>query len=251
MLFIDLNILSQNENAKGKISKYLLEYPNDVRILTASKVAKECFVANSYITKFVKELGYESFTAFKYELYEQRINGDLSFQADPDGEQYLSKINTTISNNINFNQATKYEQLALQIANANKIILYGIGGSGIVCHDFYLKLFKLGLNVIYEQDEHLRQISLQQADEHSVVIIFSFSGMFIQNNDLLADINKDAHVCLISRKAVLKNFPDYITHHIEIEADESVARDYSMLSRVALFMVGDLVYLKLRAILNK
>lgn len=90
------------------------------------------------------------------------------------------------------------------------------------------------------------QVSIINSTYKSVVIIFSFSGMFLETFDVFDEKNTIGHICLIGKSTVNIDNYSFINQHVKIEAKESMPRDFSLLSRVSLFMSSDLLYLKIR-----
>lgn len=83
-----LAILNSNndDDTYVALSKYLLTHYHELDRISIFDVADECFVSRSSVQRFIKDIGFESYTAVKECLEETKIhqNAYLSYADDPD-----------------------------------------------------------------------------------------------------------------------------------------------------------------------
>lgn len=236
--------IEETSGAKKEIIKYLLNC-EDYYDLTASKVAKKCFVSNSYITKFCKEMGYNKFDNMRLDLIrcsefnQSTYNDTENFEIS----QYANEVLNTLINTTNTLEERDLTKIVNYLTNSDLILLYGIGSSSIPCEDLYYKIMKLNYNVKYEKDESIRKMISEKATENSVGIIFSYSG---PSEDVQSCINtlkkRNAKVILISMSDEV--FNEDI--RIRLYACEDFNRSYSIYSRISMSYISDLIYIYLR-----
>ena len=68
------------------------------------------------------------------------------------------------------------ETLAFSIAKSKRILIYGMGISGIVAQEFKLRFMRLGILVDAVTDAHLMKVSSALVDENHLILALSISG---------------------------------------------------------------------------
>lgn len=64
-------IKESKKGANYDIAKFILSYKKDYNELTATEIAKNCYVSKSYITKFLLQNKFSNFEKFKFDLIEE------------------------------------------------------------------------------------------------------------------------------------------------------------------------------------
>lgn len=157
--------------------------------------------------------------------------------------EYANAVVDTLIKTADLIDVKQIDKIVKIIKNSEKIILFGTGGSGIVCRDLYLKLIKLGYFVIYEKDEHLQEFISQNSNSNDVIIIFSYSGPQekILKNIKLCHENNSKSIIITNKKKNNQNYSEVIY----VNSTETQIRDISILSRIAMQMISDLIVLKI------
>ncbi len=238
-----LKIEMEGTNLEKQVARYIINYSIDYCYISATEIAKNCFVSNAFITKFAKKLGYNTFNNLKIELQNsQKILLELNQSENYMINQYANDILNTIIATVDQINNEELEEISEKIARAKRIFIGGIGGSGIVARDLRLKLYKLGLNVFYETDEHLQLFQENLIVSKQVVyIVISYSG---PSQNQLAIIKrmrqKGVYTVIITGNNQLFNTDKQII----VKANESLFRERSVTSRVALNTITDLITIK-------
>ena len=62
------------------------------------------------------------------------------------------------------------------LRRARRVMLIGIGASGLVAKDFSFKLLKIGVMAVAEADMHVQLAAVQALDKRDLLLAISFSG---------------------------------------------------------------------------
>ncbi|MDR6349444.1 DNA-binding MurR/RpiR family transcriptional regulator [Pantoea sp. SORGH_AS 659] len=92
------------------------------------------------------------------------------------GEKLLTEKISAIRATLDINSEEKLLQTLQLLKNANRILLVGIGASGLVAKDFSWKLMKIGINAVAEQDMHALLASVQAMAPGDVLLAISYTG---------------------------------------------------------------------------
>ena len=168
-----------------RLADFLLSQPDRARHLSSQKLAEESGVSQSSVVKFAQKLGYKGFPALKLALSESLADRDAItvhnhiLSDDPlkvVGEKLLTEKISAIRATLDINSEEKLLQTLQLLKNANRILLVGIGASGLVAKDFSWKLMKIGINAVAEQDMHALLASVQAMAPGDVLLAISYTG---------------------------------------------------------------------------
>lgn len=168
-----------------RLADFLLSQPDRARHLSSQKLAEESGVSQSSVVKFAQKLGYKGFPALKLALSESLADRDAItvhnhiLSDDPlkvVGEKLLTEKISAIRATLDINSEEKLLATLQLLKNANRILLVGIGASGLVAKDFSWKLMKIGINAVAEQDMHALLASVQAMSPGDVLLAISYTG---------------------------------------------------------------------------
>ena len=167
------------------LADFLLSQTDRARHMISKKLAEESGVSQSSVVKFAQKLGYKGFPALKLALSESLADRDAItvhnhiLSDDPlkvVGEKLLTEKISAIRATLDINSEEKLLQTLQLLKNANRILLVGIGASGLVAKDFSWKLMKIGINAVAEQDMHALLASVQAMAPGDVLLAISYTG---------------------------------------------------------------------------
>ena len=186
-----MSILSQLKYAKPTLSKAelriaeaILAEPEAILNIATADLARQAQVSDPMISRFCKTLGCQSFPDFKVKLAQALANKRAFITEDvapgDDAATYIEK-------RIDANQAAleyirnKIDPAAVNsavaaLASAQRIELFGAGGSAAIAQDAQHKLFRLGIPTVAYDDNLMQRMVAAGSDQNTVVMIFSFSG---------------------------------------------------------------------------
>ena len=92
------------------------------------------------------------------------------------GEKLIKENVAAMHATLDVNTEEKLLESVAMLRAARRIILTGIGASGLVARNFGWKLTKIGYNAIVEQDMHALLATVQAMDANDLLLAISYSG---------------------------------------------------------------------------
>lgn len=237
----ELEKILKSNNSYSLMAKYLLT-SKDVSKVSIKELVDNCYVSVSAPTRLAKQLGYDGFKELKYEIklaqkYKGKSNSNIL-----DNNVYIEKLNESLTNTFNYID----DNLLLTIVNlldcCDKVNLFAIADTSLVALDFAYKLERVNKNVSCYSDFHLQQVYANLSAPKDLSIGISYSGTTQEVlENLKISKNKGATTVLITSREINKPYIDYVIH---ISNSEEVLRKYSMISRITILSILDLIYLK-------
>ena len=183
-----------------KLADYLLTQPDNVRHLSSQQLAFEAGVSQSSVVKFAQKMGFKGFPALKLAISEalasnpnphsvpvhNQIRGDDPMRLV--GEKLIKENVAAMHATLDVNSEDKLMESVTMLRTARRIILTGIGASGLVAQNFAWKLLKIGFNAVVERDMHALLATVQALDSNDLLLAISYSGERRELN-LAADEN--------------------------------------------------------------
>ena len=172
-----------------KLADYLLLQPDTARHLSSQQLANEAGVSQSSVVKFAQKLGYKGFPALKLALSEalasqpespsvpihNQIRGDDPLRLV--GEKLIKENTAAMYATLNVNSEEKLHECVAMLRSARRIILTGIGASGLVAQNFAWKLMKIGFNAAAVRDMHALLATVQASSPDDLLLAISYTGV--------------------------------------------------------------------------
>ena len=181
-------------------------------------IAEESHVGIASVSRFIKSLGLNSFA----ELRQLMLSNDQSCAL------YLSKnsINAMEKENISAVQETlrsisinSIDELCKEIDKYDNIVIFGLGKAESAAICLQNDLLSLGKKT-YSTIQFKEQIEcIEKADKNTLILIFSATGSYFEYYDIrqMQKRLKYLNIWYIGSGST----PDYISHHISYETDNS------------------------------
>ena len=170
--------------SEKKIGVYILENPYEIIDISIHELAKRSDASSAAVVRLSKSLGLKGFADLK-----MRILGDLNditdntyrdIEAEEDAGAVLSKVT---ANGIKAIQETskiididELNKAVKAIKNSNRILLFGIGASSLVCIDGEQKFTRINKNAYFTNDVHKMSACVANLKKNDVFIGVSYSG---------------------------------------------------------------------------
>ncbi len=240
-LLNELENISKENNSFAIVAKYLLEQ-KDVSSLSINDIVDNCYVSLSTPTRLAKRLDYDGFKELKYELKMAKKEINNNINSSLKSSEYYSKLLNGLDTTLLAVDENKIEKISKKINNAKKIVIYSVGDTSLVGKDFKYKLERLGKDVVCYNDYHLQRVHANLSNEDVLSIGITYSGLTqeVLNNLKIAK-KRGSQTILISSKD-LKG--EYIDDKLIVAHVENALRNYSMISRISMLVILDLIYLK-------
>lgn len=246
--------LAQNDR---RLADFLLEYPEQARHLSSQKLAELAGVSQSGVVKFAQKLGYKGFPALKLAMSEalalpknesvvtvhnQIVSTDSLLVV---GEKLLAEKQSALRATLDINSEQRLQQALAMLTSARKIILTGIGASGLVAKDLAYKLLKIGLTAIAESDTHVLLATAQALSKDDLLLAISFSGERREIN-LAADVARQSGASVLALTGFSPNsLQQQADHCLYTVAELPVTRGAAISATTAQYSLTDLLFMAL------
>lgn len=240
-----------------KLADFLLAEPDRARHLSSQQLALEAGVSQSSVVKFAQKLGFKGFPALKLAISDalasspaplsitvhNHILGDDMLRVV--GEKLINENLSAMRATLDVNSEEKLRQSVEMLRAARRIILTGIGASGLVARNFGWKLMKIGLNAVVEQDMHALLATVQAMDPQDLLLPISYSGERREIN-MAADETLRAGGRILAITGFTPNaLQQRASHCLYTIAEEQATRSAAISSTSAQTMLTDLLFMAL------
>ena len=258
-IIIKLNAMkNQLTSIEKKIAEYILEDPERIKNLTTYELAKNCDTSQASIVRFSKKLGFSGFPDFKLSLSQdignrkaeshvnimhEELKSTDSFEII--GKKVATENTRAVNNTYEITDFNELEKAVQAINSARKIMLAGVGFSGIVARDLYFKLMELGKVASFENDSHMQLSYLSTMNENDILFVISHSGKTLELFNL-TKVAKNKGIKIITLTSVANNpireLGDIRLSTVEMKSD---FRATALSPRISQLTVIDMIYIKL------
>lgn len=234
--------------AEKRIAEYILKHQNTLQDINSYTLAKVTNTGQATVIRFIKSLGYTHFEEFLLDLRTSDPHNiiEQNIHIHDDIITTNTKMVQSYSNTLHFileqNKENAFQTALSLILTSQKIIILGIGSSGLVGLDFANKLLKYGKSVFYNNDIHMTLSLISNAGPTDLIIIFSASGM---KQEILTGAKKahevGAKILAITGlgKSKLVKYADvtlYVTNSPTHQLDATA-------SRIGQFIIADMLFI--------
>lgn len=167
-----------------RIADYILADPVHITSISIQQMAAELDIAESSIIRFCKIVGCAGFSEVKLLLAKYSPKSVRTIFEDLSETDSISTISESVfSRNIDTLERAlqlldfeKIEQAVGMLSRAENILILGVGASGTIAEDFYIRLMRIGIRAVSLTDSHLMQIQASQCGPDTAVIAISHTG---------------------------------------------------------------------------
>ncbi len=186
-------------DTEKKIAEYVVENPKKLINSTISQVAESLGLADATIFRFCKKINLKGFQDLKITLateFNDNLNSYANQQIYEDDSQksIISKVFsaniTAINDTLSSIDSTNMESAVNSILEADQIIFFGNGGSGVVASDAHHKFLRTGLRVNSYIDYHMQLMAVSQLTSKDLIVVISHTGSNLNIMNIL-DVAKE------------------------------------------------------------
>lgn len=173
-------ILEKNQNNYTKkemtLYSYVAQNLDKVMYHSLTELSEIAGVGEATILRFCRKLGYKGYQDFKLAVAQE-----ITLQPKYNGnETFVEKIKHNMMEVLeNTYEVVDHEALdkAIKIIRTmDKIVIFGIGHSGITANDLQSRFMRYGINVEVVTDAHFQVMRACSMDEKTGIIAISLSG---------------------------------------------------------------------------
>lgn len=246
--------LAQNDR---KLADFLLDNAEQARHLSSQKLAQLAGVSQSSVVKFAQKLGYKGFPALKLALGEVLSQPQVApvvtvhnhiLSSDPlktVGEKLLLEKQAALRATLDINSEQRLLTALEMLRAARRVILVGIGASGLVAKDLSFKLLKIGVMAVAEADMYVQLATIKALSREDLLLAISFSGERREIN-LAAEEARIAGAKVLALTSFSPNgLQQRADHCLYTIAQEPNIRSAAISSSTAQFALTDLLFMAL------
>lgn len=224
-----INLLNDSEydSTDAHIAESLLDMIKDIEHMPIDKVADKCHISKSTLSKFVKRLGFEDYREFRenarnekkragYHNYEEKVPMDR-FIGQYGIERFLGILSEDIRHFLSGIDRNQISALAQALHKYKKVAAFGSVYSETVAMDFMYEIAGVGKYIKTNIYDVKQEQYINEADEDTLIIIFSNSGQYIYENGMKPLNQSRSFVRKTKGRIAL------ITSNKEAAADQSVS----------------------------
>lgn len=158
--------------------------------MSINQVAQMCDVSKSTVSKFIRFIGYEDYSDFRYAAISSNktthSTEDFSMNVLQYGDHYsLESMIDIMQKDIRLTYDRldwdKIHRLVLDLYTYKKVGLFGLMFSETAAMDFQIKLCHCGKIVFTNINDIKQDQFIHEAGEDTLIVVFSESGDFIDN----------------------------------------------------------------------
>ncbi|MBP1043606.1 MurR/RpiR family transcriptional regulator [Vagococcus sp. BWB3-3] len=168
-----------------QIATYLLQNSETIKNINISELAKLTHSSPATITRFAKKMNSSSFVDLKIRLNSSNASEPekMSLKKADQIYEFYSKV---IENTRKITKKKQIETVVELIEKAERILILGVGSSGLTATELTQRLLRMGINVTSITDPHFMIISSSIATKNDLVIGISTSG---ETNEVVSSMN--------------------------------------------------------------
>ncbi|WP_435952542.1 MurR/RpiR family transcriptional regulator [Dryocola sp. BD626] len=240
-----------------RLADFLLANPDNARHLSSQQLALEAGVSQSSVVKFSQKLGFKGFPALKLAISEALASGqdpqsipvhNQILGDDPlrlVGEKLIKDNLAAMHASLDINSEEKLLASVAMLRNARRMLIVGIGASGLVAKNFAWKLMKIGVNAVAEQDMHALLATAQALGPEDILLAISYSGERREIN-LAADETLRTGAKILAITGFTPNaLQQRATLCLYTIAEDQATRSAAISSTSAQMMLTDLLFMAL------
>lgn len=237
--------LSVKERA---IADHILSDPAKAVHPSIDQLAEMIGISESTLVRFVRKLGYSGYQRFRIALATEAI-GPTARMYETQVEEHADEIEMVFGNAMNTLSLTKgvldrksIEKAGKLIAEAKRLVIFGLGGSNIVAQDAFHKFIRTGINCVMVEDYHMQLMLASQTCEDCVALIFSHTGTNMDTIAIAHELKEKACKIIVvttSARSGLARLAT-VTLPVAVASNSYVSEAFS--ARIAQQVVVDVLY---------
>ena len=211
-----LSILNSNDELDTDfvIAKYFLNNLSHLKDISIYKVADDCFVSRSSVQRFIKNIGYDSYTQLKNGI-DVVISHESSFIDYTDHSSYREYLSSSISemskdicegaSSPDFN---KFVDLFM---NAGNIVMVTAEDSSFPCKIFQQQLISIGKLIRITTNASANIDLLKALNENDLLLVSSITGNFaLAIDEEIRRLKTQKALITLNRSCVFENTYQFI-----------------------------------------
>ena len=164
---------SRLSKSEQKIAAYILANPTLAVTASSSQLADEIGTSNSTLTRFCKKLDYRNYIEFQTLLAAESAPGETPNSI---AQRIAHFYDRTLVAACELVHPPELEAFVEQIHRADKILIFGLGSSGLTASEFNMRLVQMGFTSSVMTDTFLMRVQSSLFSPRDLIIAVSNSG---------------------------------------------------------------------------
>jgi len=239
-------------DTKQNICQYIEKNPYEVTKMTIRDLARKSYSSPSTIVRFVRDLGFDSFSEFKQELLvdlntlENSNITDSKIRKDDSIYEIINKVTFSNMQSLQDTAALLDENIVnkcvKQMSSSETILLFGMGSSYLCASDAFLKFIRLNKNCLTAEDWHTQLLIAKNATRNDIALIFSYSGDTSEMIEVAKALKDNKTPTFAVTRYSTNSLSRIVDHNLYVAGNESVFRKGAMSSRVSQLNIIDILF---------
>lgn len=240
-------------STESQIADFILNNPETTVDLTIRELAQRTFSSPSSVVRVCREVGFAGYKELRQALLlelaalgEDGRHTEKELTPEDSIQEIIDKITQkNVQCLIDTSRLLSPEVIdacAQLLAQADKVLLFGIGASLCAARDTYLKFLRLNKTCILNDDWHSQLLQARNASPRDVGIVFSYSGQTVEMIECMKEMKQNSTPII----AITRYYPSEVAqladHVLYIAANETLFRNGAMSSRLSQLNVIDILY---------
>jgi DNA-binding MurR/RpiR family transcriptional regulator len=236
--------------AEQRVADFILKAPDELIYLTVTELAERTHTSESTVVRLCQKIGYKGYQEFKIVLARDLVEPETEIYAAIEPGDDLATVKTKVfqanaqalRDTIEVLDDAELVRAVDALAKAQRVEIYGVGGSAPLALDAYHKFLKLGLGAISLSDGDLMAMSSSLLGAHDVALGISHTGASRDVTDALgrAQTHGATTICITHRPASpITKVSDVV---LVTAAQQTAFRSDASSSRIAQLTIIDTLY---------
>ncbi len=238
-----------------RIADFIIRNAERLPECTINTVAEECQTSKSMVVALCKELGFKGYKELCSQLKVEQALGQQMERPETSYEDILPGYTPAqiaqvivhqealcLQDTLNLLEESAINEAVRLIRNADRILLCGVGESGLAAQDLDHKLTRIGLISRFTADVHCQLLETTSLTENSVCVVFSFSG---RTQDMIeaCELAREMGAKIISITRYGENpVSDLADVKLSVASPEGPHRVTAMSSRMSTMCLVDVLF---------
>lgn len=189
------------DSPNSRIAEWLLDHLSREDDVTMEQIAAECFVSNSAVSRFCRNIGLEDFKELRRLWQENRQSFTVygrGLSAGAQAGEFLKQVQAAERLAVESLNCAALDELARKICTAKRVVLLGLLRSANVAMNLQSDLCSLGIRTASRITYREQVKYLQDPPPEDLIVIVSFTGTYFEYGLPREFLHKSKQVWLIT-----------------------------------------------------
>ncbi len=246
-----LNTLAPSER---KAADYLLAHPSQAVNMGVQEIAEKAHTSAAALIRLSRRLGYSGYSDLRMSLAREVFSSETEGEEVPittlaEHATVSSVVQTLVEGTADTIRGiqrvlshTAVQDAVSMITRSSRVVISGVGASGIVATDFQQKLARLGIYAVYTSDPDMQVVLACSLTRDDLLIAISYSG----ESESILKVAREARnnsASLLSITRIGGNSLSRLSNTVlHVPNNESLFREGATLSRINQLLVVDILF---------